>query len=161
MPGELTPPASGDTWLGLTSGRLPAAQALEWAVVPHCGAAVLFSGTARDHSRGRPGVELLEYEAYEAQAVPRFERIADEMRRRWGGLGRIALLHRVGRVAIGETSVVAAVSAPHRPEAFSAARFCIDTVKSTAPIWKREHWQGGENWALDPEPITDAACAAV
>ena len=157
---ELIPPVSGDTWLGLTFGNLPAAQASAWAALPSCGAVVLFSGIARDHSNGRPNVDMLEYEAYEMQVVPCFRRIADEMRHRCSELGRIALLHRLGRIAIGEVAVVTAVSAPHREEAFSAAKFCIDAVKSTAPIWKRERWQGGEGWAASPEPVNDISSLA-
>jgi molybdopterin synthase catalytic subunit len=77
------------------------------------------------------------------------------MRGRWPDLGRIALLHRVGVVPIGESSVVVAVSSAHRPAAFEAARFGIDSLKATAPIWKRERWAGGESWGLEAQHITD------
>jgi molybdopterin synthase catalytic subunit len=107
---------------------------------------VLFAGTVRDHSEGRSGVTELEYEAYEEQVEPRMEAIAAEARARWAGAGAVALLHRVGRLDVGEPSVVVVVSAPHRGEAFEAARFCIDTLKATVPIWKRERWDGGEEW---------------
>jgi molybdopterin synthase catalytic subunit len=123
--------------------------ALDWAVLPSCGAVVLFVGTARDHAEGRPGVTLLEYEAYEEQVAPRLRRIAAEARRRWPDLGRLVLLHRLGAVAVGEASVVVVASAPHRPEAFAAGRYAIDTLKATVPIWKREHWAGGVAWGLD------------
>ena len=75
-----------------------------------------------------------------------FAAIADEARRRWPDLGRIALIHRVGRIELGESSVLCVVSAPHRPEAFVAARFAIDAVKASAPIWKHETWSGGSSW---------------
>ena len=75
------------------------------------------------------------------------------MRRRFGDLGRIAVLHRVGPVAVGEPAVVVAVSSPHRDAAFEAARFAIDTLKATVPIWKRERWEGGESWGLEPQHI--------
>ena len=101
----LSPPG-GETWLGLSAAPLPVAEALEWAVRPDCGGVVLFSGTARDHAAGRPGVEALEYEAYESQVVPRLEAVADEARVRWPVLGRIALMHRVGVLAVGDSAVV-------------------------------------------------------
>lgn len=117
---------------------------------------VVFSGTARDHAPGRPGVEVLEYEAYEEQVEPRLQAIAEEARTRWPGLGRVALIHRVGVVPVGESAVVVAVSAPHRDEAFVAARFCIDAVKASVPIWKHETWAGGEAWGNDAHDLVDA-----
>ncbi len=150
----LTPP-DDHTWLGLTDAPLPTGEAADWAVLPHCGALVLFSGTARDHAPGRESVERLEYEAYEEHVVPRFAEIADEMRRRWPALGRIALLHRVGVVPVGESSVIVVASSPHRPESFEAARFGIDTLKATVPIWKRETWADGESWGLESQHITE------
>ena len=128
-------------------------------VLPGCGAVVQFSGTARDHSVDRPGVDRLEYEAYDEVVEPRLDDIASEMRRRWDDLGRIAVLHRVGRVAVRDPAVVVAVSAPHRDAAFEAARFAIDTLKTTVPIWKRERWQGGESWGLEPQHIAGVPSA--
>jgi len=153
------PPASGDSWLGLTADVLPIADAYEWAVRPDCGAVVLFSGTARDHADGRPGVTLLAYEAYEDHVVPRLAAIDAELRTRWPTVGRVVLLHRVGPVALGASSVIVAVSAPHRDEAFAAARVGIDAVKSTVPIWKRETWEGGSDWGLGAHELTDVAAA--
>ena len=150
----LTPP-NDHTWLGLTDGPLPVGEAADWAVQPHCGALVLFSGTARDHAPGRDGVERLEYEAYEQHVVPRLGEIAAEMRSRWPSLGRIVLLHRVGVVPVGESSVVVVASSPHRPESFEAARFGIDTLKATVPIWKRETWADGESWGLESQHIAE------
>lgn len=147
---------SGDTWLGLSSRPLPVADAVAWAVRPQCGGVVLFSGTARDHAEGRPGVERLEYEAYESQVVPRLGEVADEARQRWPTVGRIALLHRTGVVEVGDSAVTVVVSAPHRAEAFEAARFCIDTLKRSVPIWKRETWSEGESWGLEAQHIVDA-----
>jgi molybdopterin synthase catalytic subunit len=146
---------SDDTWLGLVEGALPVAEAYDWAVRPDCGAVVLFSGTARDHSPGREGVAVLEYEAYEEQAVPRLAAIARDARQRWTTVRRIALIHRTGTVPVGESAVIAVVSAPHRDEAFAAARFCIDALKATVPIWKREEWSGGSSWGLEPQHITE------
>ena len=152
----LAPPPDGDTWLGLSAAPLPVGAALEWAVRPDCGGLVLFSGTARDYAEGRPGVSRLEYEAYESQVVPRMAQVAEEVRVRWPVVGRIALLHRVGVLAVGESAVVVVASAPHRDEAFSAARFAIDSLKATVPIWKRETWDGGESWGLEAQHIVDA-----
>jgi molybdopterin synthase catalytic subunit len=156
----LTPPSQGDDWVGLSDAELPVAGAGEWAVLPRCGAVVTFSGTARDHAEDRPDVDRLEYEAYEEQVVPRLGEIAAEARRRWPDLGRLVLLHRVGVVPIGESSVVVVASAPHRDAAFEAARFGIDAVKATAPIWKRERWSGGESWGLAAQPVTSVGATA-
>ncbi len=147
-------------WVGLSGLPLPLDLVLSWVGRPDCGGVVLFSGTARDHSEGRPGVTVLEYEAYEEQVAPRLEALVDEARARWPDIGRVAVLHRVGRVEIGESAVVAAVSAPHREEAFAAARFCIDGLKATVPIWKREIWAGGESWGLEAQHISEAVAAA-
>lgn len=153
-------PATGDTWLGLSASPLPLSAAARWAVLPGCGAVVQFSGTARDHSTGRRDVYLLEYEAYEEQVQPRLADIAARMRRRWEGLGRVVMLHRVGEVGVGESAVVVTVSSPHRAEAFDAARFAIDALKSTVPIWKREHWPGGRSWVLEPQHAVTASAPA-
>ena len=143
-------------WFGLTTDSLPIAAAYEWAIHPRCGAVVVFSGTIRDHADGRDGVDHLTYEAYDEQVVPRFTAIGVELRRRWPDTGRIALLHRVGRLEIGESSVVAVVSAPHRAEAFDAARFAIDALKESAPIWKHEVWSEGSDWGTGAHELRDA-----
>ncbi len=155
-PEPLTSPAGDETWLGLSAAPLPVDEALAWAGRPDCGAVVLFSGTVRDHAEGREGVEQLEYEAYESQVVPRMGEVAAEARVRWPPVGRIALLHRVGVLGVGESAVVVVASAPHRDEAFAAAKFCIDTLKRSVPIWKRETWAGGESWGLEAQHIVDA-----
>ena len=145
------PPATGHEWLGLTDEVLPVSAAYEWCVRADCGAVVLFSGTVRDHAvdgQGvvRNGVSFLTYEAYEEQIGTSFATIAAEIRTRWPESGRIVVLHRTGRIELGESSVVVAVGAPHRAEAFEAARYAIDTLKATAPIWKHEVWDGGADW---------------
>jgi molybdopterin synthase catalytic subunit len=151
----LEPPESGDDWLGLMSAPLPAGAAVDWATRPDCGAVVFFSGNVRDHAEGRTGVTHLDYEAYDTEVGPRLTAIASEMRRRWPQIGRLALVHRSGVVALGESAVIVVVSAPHRDEAFAAARFGIDTLKSSVPIWKREVWDGGESWGVDAQHIAD------
>jgi len=159
----LTPPgaeadeAASATWLALTPSALPVAEAYEWCVRPDCGAVVLFSGTVRDHAEGRPGVAHLTYEAYEEQVEPRLAAIAAEIRQKWPTTRRIALLHRTGRLGLGTSSVVVAVSAPHRDEAFEAARYGIDTLKATVPIWKQETWDGSEDWALGARSVTEVS----
>lgn len=142
----LSPPEDNDDWVGLFTSSLPIDLATRWANLPSCGGIVTFCGTVRDHSEGRPGVTLLEYEAYAEQVAPRLSRVADAARKRWTKIGRLVLLHRVGRLGVGETSVVVVASTPHRSEAFAAAQFCIDTLKCTVPIWKRETWSGGADW---------------
>jgi molybdopterin synthase catalytic subunit len=144
---ELTPPKSGD-WVGVGTGSLPVEAAWRWAILPGCGGIVTFCGTVRDHSEDRPGVTWLEYEAYVEQVAPRLTRVAASARERWGEIGRLVLLHRVGRLEVGDVSVVVVASTPHRAEAFAAAQFCIDTLKHTVPIWKRETWSGGTDWTL-------------
>ena len=153
---SVQPPVNGDTWIAMTEEPLPVGTAHDWAVLPRCGAVVVFSGTVRDHADGRSGVERLTYEAYEEQAIPRLQAIADELRSRWPMAGRVVLLHRLGPLDLGESSVVVAVSTPHRPEAFDAARFGIDALKASVPIWKREEWKGGSDWALGAQPLVDA-----
>jgi molybdopterin synthase catalytic subunit len=124
-------------------------------VRPDCGAQVLFSGTVRDHAEGRSGVSQLEYEAYIEQVEPRLARIAAETRRRWPMVGRLVLLHRTGILALGECSVLVVASSPHRAEAFEAARWSIDTLKATVPIWKRETWDGGSDWGLCTHDVAE------
>lgn len=136
----------GPDWLAVSDAPLPVDEVTAWVSQPDCGATVTFCGTVRDHSEGRPGVTSLEYEAYLEQVEPRLAEVAASARDRWPVVGRLALLHRIGQLEVGETSVVVAVSTPHRAEAFEAALFCIDTVKQTVPIWKRETWAGGADW---------------
>src|SRR5439155_1279579 len=93
------PPAEGDDWFGLSDEALPVETALAWAERPWCGAVVLFSGVVRDHADGRSGVRELEYEAYEEEVATRMSAIAAEVRARWPEVGRIAMLHRVRRLA--------------------------------------------------------------
>ncbi len=145
----------GDSWVGVVREPLPVDAVGSWAVRPDCGAVVTFTGTVRDHSEGRTGVTDLTYEAYEEPAVARISGVVDEVRRRWPAVGRVAVVHRVGPLVVGDAAVVVAVSSPHRAEAFAAAAWCIDTVKATVPIWKHERWEGGTAWGVDAVPLTD------
>ena len=151
---ELQPP-DGNDWIGVSESPLPVEQALTWASLPRCGGIVTFCGTVRDHSEGRPGVTLLEYEAYLEQVIPRLTKVADEARNRWSEIGRLVLLHRVGKLEVGDVSVVVVTSTPHRGEAFASAEFCIDTLKHTVPIWKHETWVGGSDWSVCSRENTD------
>jgi molybdopterin synthase catalytic subunit len=140
-------PSAGREWVALSSDPLPVDIATRWAATPGSGAVVSFVGITREHSEGRTGVQALTYEAYEAEAIRRMQEIVAVARDRWPILERLVLLHRTGEVALSEPSVVVVTSAPHRLEAFEAAQYCIDTLKATVPIWKREHWDGGSGWS--------------
>jgi len=132
-------------WIALSTDSLPVLEALRWAARPDCGAVVTFCGVVRDHAEGRPGVVSLEYEAYTEYVEPRLGQVAAGARSRWPALGRLALLHRVGRLAVGDTALVVVASTPHRAEAFEAASWCVDQVKATVPIWKLETWADGRS----------------
>src|SRR5512135_323286 len=111
---------------------------------PHTGATVTFIGTTRDHNDGRR-VTQLAYEAYPEMAVAEMRKIGETAQQRWP-IARVAIVHRIGVVPIGEASVVIAVSAGHRVAAFEACHFAIDRLKEVVPIWKKEHFEGGEIW---------------
>jgi len=153
-------PRRGDDWFALTADELSIAEAYDWAQRADCGAVVVFSGTVRDHAEGREGVEQLEYEAYEEAVQPRLAAIAAEARHRWPSIGRVALLHRIGRLTVGESSVLVVVSSPHRPEAFEAARYAIDALKASVPIWKHETWREGTAWGTGATPIRGAGAVS-
>ena len=157
-------PPTASPWLALVDGPLPVAAAVAWATTPRSGAVVTFLGVVRDHDGPREGVTRLTYEAYEEAATRRLGEVAVEAGRRWSALERLALLHRIGDVELSEASVLVVAAAPHRDAAFEAARYCIDTVKETVPIWKREHWSGGSDWAEAARvvrPVTDVAPSGV
>lgn len=111
---------------------------------PAAGAVAVFLGTTRNENAGRRVVRL-EYEAFTRMAEREMRRLAAEALRRWR-LRRVAMVHRVGLVPVGQTSVGIAVSAGHREEAFTACRWLIDRLKEMVPIWKREHYRGGRVW---------------
>lgn len=109
------------------------------------GAIATFLGVVREQTRGRQ-VRYLEYEAYREMAIPKMRQIADEIHRKWE-VDEIAMVHRIGHLQIGEASVAIAVSAPHRHQALAACAYAIDRLKETVPIWKKEVWIDGEEWA--------------
>ena len=121
---------------------------------PEDGAIVTFDGFVRNQSHNRTTL-YLDYEAYESMALTKMRGIAAELHEKYR-IHRVAIVHRLGRLEIGETSVFIAVSAPHRADAFDACRFAIDTLKRTVPIWKKEHFEDGAVWAdgeLPPAPV--------
>lgn len=111
---------------------------------PHSGATLVFVGTVREWTKGKQTV-LLEYEAYPEMAEGQMKRIGDEIAARWEG-ARTAIVHRVGRLATGEASVVIAVATPHRADSFEACRHAIERLKEIVPVWKKEVWSDGEEW---------------
>ncbi len=113
---------------------------------PAVGALLAFVGVVRGETDGR-SVQYLEYEAYPEMAEQELSRIGDEIRARWPSIREVAIVHRVGRLEIGEASVVVVLSAAHRPEVFDACRYAIDRLKEIVPIWKKEVWtEGGAEW---------------
>lgn len=122
-----------------------AIRALERAVTNSgAGGVVTFSGVVRDTARGKR-VRALEYDAYPEMAESEMARIAAEVIQRWPE-SAVALVHRIGSLAIGDCSVVVVVACPHRAEAFEACRYAIDTLKTSVPIWKKEFYEDGEEW---------------
>jgi molybdopterin synthase catalytic subunit len=111
---------------------------------PGVGGIVVFEGVVRDNARGKQ-VRYLEYDVYPEMATTQIGEIIAKARQRWG-VERVAVAHRVGRLEIGEASVIIVVASPHRGEAFDACRYIIDTLKSTVPIWKKEVATNGEEW---------------
>lgn len=116
---------------------------------PRAGASLLFVGVVRDHNIGRE-VRFLEYEAYEPMAAKALEAIGALLAERHGPEVRCAIAHRVGRLEVGEASVAIAVSAAHRDVAYRASRDAIEALKREVPIWKKEHFEGGEVWVEGP-----------
>lgn len=112
---------------------------------PGNGAICVFYGVVRDHAISGRATRFLEYEAYQDMAEAKMAEIAEEIRRRWG-IERVAMTHRVGRLGIGEPSVVIAVGTPHRKAAFEACEYAIDRLKAEVPIWKKEVGPDGEEW---------------
>lgn len=145
------PPVSGGAdpspWVGpirITRDRLDVATLEAMVADPAAGGLCTFVGSTRENNAGRKVIRL-EYEAYEPMALSEMRKLAEEAGRRWS-IVRIAIAHRVGVVDVGEPSVAIAVSAAHRAEAFEACRFAIDRLKEIVPIWKKEHFEGGEVW---------------
>jgi MoaE-MoaD fusion protein len=139
----LIPPVSGGAFR-LSKAPLDLEAVVREVETEDAGAIATFVGTTRRHSRGRTVIHL-DYEAYEEMAEQVLAQIADDLKRRHD-LCRVAIHHRIGRVGIGDASVVIAVSAPHRHAALAACKEAIDRLKETVPLWKKEVYEGGEEW---------------
>ena len=139
----LIPPVSGGAFR-LSEEPLSVEAAVAEVQSPDAGAIATFIGTTRAHSRGRDVVHL-DYEAYEGMAEKMMAELAESLKAKHG-LVEVAIHHRVGRVGIGDTSVVIAVSAAHRDAALAACKEAIDTLKVSVPLWKKEVYEGGEEW---------------
>jgi molybdopterin synthase catalytic subunit len=139
----LIPPVSGGAFR-LTDEPIDPSAVIREVTTPEAGGIATFIGTTRIHSRGRT-VHYLDYEAYGGMAEQVMAEIADELKRKHE-LCEVAIAHRTGRVDIGDLSVVIAVSAPHRADALAACKEAIDTLKQTVPLWKKEVYEGGEEW---------------
>lgn len=110
------------------------------------GAIVMMSGIVREQTQGRK-VVALEYQAYEPMALKVFEQISQRIYQQWPTITRVVIHHRMGRLSVGDISVLVAAGSPHRAEAFSACQFAIDTLKHEAPVWKKEYWlDGTSSW---------------
>jgi molybdopterin synthase catalytic subunit len=128
----------------IVESKIDREQIVQSVATPESGAIATFDGTVRNNAREKP-VTHLHYEAFPEMALKELEKIRAEAMQRWP-LNGMAIVHRVGRMEIGESSVFIAVSSAHRNDAFEACRFAIDTLKTTVPIWKKEHYQDGEVW---------------
>jgi len=135
-------------WVEVTAEPLDVSAASEFVGTPESGAAVVFLGTVRNHAPGKSDVSHLEYEAYDGVVESKIQEVVDEALAKWP-LHRVAALHRVGDLAVGEISVIAAASSAHRSDAFEGARYVIDELKKRAPVWKKEHWPGGAEWVRE------------
>jgi MoaE-MoaD fusion protein len=151
----LIPAVSGGSdvktdWLALLSDPLPVAEAIAFVTDPSAGGIAVFLGATRAQiSATGPSLLALDYEAYEQMAAQQFGKLAAEVHRKYP-VAKLVILHRVGRVSVGEPSVLIAVSTPHRAEAFDVCRWLIDSIKSHATIWKKEVWSDGTATWVDP-----------
>ncbi|WP_326594844.1 molybdenum cofactor biosynthesis protein MoaE [Streptomyces sp. NBC_01803] len=139
---------SDRVWFDLVEDPISHEEVRTWLTTPACGAVVCFAGVVRDHSMGHSGVTSIAYESYSQAVMPRLARIVERAIVAWPETERAAIVHRTGLVALGEGAVVVGASAPHRGTAFDVARFCIDVVKETLPIWKLENADEASGWAL-------------
>lgn len=137
--------------LKITSDEIELGDVIRAVEAGDAGAIVHFLGVVRNNTEGRE-VSYLEYEAYPPMAEKKMAEIAQEIDEKWG-LDRVAMIHRVGRLEIGEVSVAVAVASPHRKEAFEACHYAMNRLKQIVPIWKREVWADGEEEWVKPDPV--------
>jgi MoaE-MoaD fusion protein len=159
----LLPPVSGgsssetrvESRVEIVHHKVESAKIVDSLKLPDDGAAVVFEGIVRNHTRGRRTL-FLDYEAYEEMALKQLHLLAEQAKREFQ-IRDLAIVHRLGRLEVGETSVLIVVTSAHRAAAFDACRWVIDTLKRTVPIWKKEHFEDGAVWADGepfPEPLT-------
>ena len=144
------PSAPPRVWIDIVAEPLDTGAVLSFVADDRAGATVLFSGTVRDHSPGRTGVSHLEYEAYDDVVSDKIHEVVAEAFNRWD-IFRVAAVHRVGELGVGESAVMVAVSSAHRSDAFPAGQYVIDELKHRAPIWKKEHWDDGAEWVREDQ----------
>ncbi len=143
---SITTEEQNPNYLAIQFAPLSLEQVYQLADEAANGAVVLMSGMVRNQTDGK-SVVYLEYQAYEPMALEIFKQITADIHQRWQDVNRVVIHHRIGKLQIGEISVLVAVGCPHRSEAFAACRYAIDTLKHNAPIWKKEHWaDGSSNW---------------
>ena len=148
------PPVSGGShdFFELTKEPIDVGEVARRVVLPECGATVTLDGYAREWTKGKRTLYLI-YEAYDSMALTEMERLGVEAHKQFE-IAHIGIVHRTGRIDIGETSVVIAASAPHRRAAFQACEWAIKELKRTVPIWKKEIFEGGEEW-VTPQTGTE------
>lgn len=150
----LIPPVSGGSSDGLfkiTHDVLEPDTLVKLVRRDEAGAVTLFYGDVRNHSEGR-SVDRLEYEARESMALKKMQEVAEETKQRFPEICEVGVWHRIGTLEIGETSLLVAVSSPHRKDAFEACHWCVDRIKEVVPVWKKEHWSDGSAW-VEGHPV--------
>ena len=150
----LIPPVSGGSDDGLfrvTHGVMNPDELVKLVRRDEAGGVTLFYGDVRNHSEGR-SVERLEYEAHESMALAKMREVAAETKQRFPEVCEVGVWHRIGTLEIGETSLLVAVSSPHRRDAFEACHWCVDRIKEVVPVWKKEHWSDGAAW-VEGHPV--------
>ncbi|AKP48901.1 MULTISPECIES: molybdenum cofactor biosynthesis protein MoaE [Bacillus] len=128
----------------ITKQPIKMEEVVQQVVRPEAGAVVTFLGTVRELTNGKKTL-YLQYEAYESMAEKKLRQIGEEIEKRWPG-AKTAIVHRIGRLDISDIAVAIAVSTPHRKDAYEANRYAIERIKEMVPIWKKEHWEDGEEW---------------
>ena len=151
----LIPPVSGgsdaDGLFRVTYGVMNADDLVKLVQRHEAGAVTLFYGDVRNHNEGR-SVARLEYEAHESMALRKMREVAAETKQRFPEVCEVGVWHRIGTLEIGETSLLVAVSSPHRKDAFEACHWCVDRIKEVVPVWKKEHWRDGSAW-VEGHPV--------
>jgi len=135
----------------ITSQPIDTAAVLDSVQSNQAGAAVLFVGSTRQYTNGRETLKL-DYQCYEAMAIKKITEILEQADEKWK-IESCSIVHRIGPVGLGESSIVVAVSSPHRSDSFEAARWLVDTLKRDVPIWKQEHWADGSKEWVHPQGV--------